>query len=207
MRNRGNEVPDFKDDLPVKYTMRNVVFEGSTTDSIVVHYKAGQACVRVLTKVDKVSPLLTADEQTLTAISHLERILPQENPAISPAEIFGPEPEHGWCYYFEKADLARQIGDWQTAAALGDEARARGLTPATGMEWVPFMEAYANTGNWSAAMEISTQANDLTNNMQAYLCDAWSRIEKSAPASGEEDTTIAAAREKLACPVPVAPPQ
>lgn len=199
MRNRGNEIPDFKDDLPVKYSMRNIIFEGNTSNSIVVHYKAGQACVRVLTPADKNSPLLTSDEKVLSSISHLERILPASGPAISPAEIFGPEPEHGWCYYFEKADLARQLGDWQTAAALGDEAQSLHLEPATGMEWMPFMEGYANIGDWKKAETINDQANTITNNMQAYLCDAWSRIRTSAPVSDEKISTIQNVQTKLNC--------
>jgi hypothetical protein len=199
MRNRGNEVPDFEDDLPVKYTLRNVVFEGNTSDSIVVHYKAGQACVRVLTPADKFSPLLSSDEQTLATISHLERIIPESIPAISPEKIFGPEPQHDWCYYFEKADMARQIGDWETAAFLGDQAQNLGLSPATGMEWVPFMEGYANTGEWQKAALINDLAFEETNNMQTYLCQAWDRIEQSAPVSDGKVDTIETARRKLDC--------
>ena len=37
-------------------------------------------------------------------------------------EIYGPEPAHGWCYYFEQAELAAQDGDWVRVAALGDKA-------------------------------------------------------------------------------------
>ncbi|MHC1783300.1 MAG: hypothetical protein AB9891_11215 [Anaerolineaceae bacterium] len=199
MRNRGNEVPDFKDDLPVKYTLRNVVFEGNTSESIVVNYKTGQACVRVLTPADQYSPLLTTDEQTLATISHLEQILPESNPAISPEKIFGPEPEHDWCYYFENADLARQMGDWETAALLGDKAQDLGLAPATGMEWVPFMEGYANTGNWQKAALINDKAFEETNNMQTYLCQAWKRIEQSAPGSDGKIAALEAVRKKLDC--------
>jgi hypothetical protein len=199
MRSRGIEVPDFKDDLPVKYTLRNVVFEGTTTDSIVVHYKAGQACVRVLTPDDRFSPLLTVDEQELATISHLERINPKSSPGITPEGLFGPEPEHGWCYFYEKADLARQIGDWETATALGDEAQAQGLAPATGMEWVPFMEGYANTGEWQKALQINEKALEETNNMEKYLCRAWDRIDRSSQQTNEKVAAVQAARIRLDC--------
>jgi len=29
---------------------------------------------------------------------------------------------HGWCYYYQKANLARQQGDWEQVIALGREA-------------------------------------------------------------------------------------
>ena len=41
--------------------------------------------------------------------------------------MFGSEPPHLWCYYFEKADLARQLQDWQSVLQLEKQARARGL--------------------------------------------------------------------------------
>ena len=44
-----------------------------------------------------------------------------------PPMLFGPEPPHTWCYYFQKADLARQRGDWDEVARLGDEARELGF--------------------------------------------------------------------------------
>ena len=43
-------------------------------------------------------------------------------PATPSAEIFGPEPAHNWCYFYQKIDLARQELDWQAAADLADEA-------------------------------------------------------------------------------------
>jgi hypothetical protein len=60
--------------------------------------------------------------------------------------FFGNEPAHNWCYYYEKASLARQKGDWQEVARLGKEAAALKYQPADLTEWMPFLEAYANTG-------------------------------------------------------------
>jgi hypothetical protein len=34
------------------------------------------------------------------------------------------EPEHGWCYFFESAELARSNGDWERVVGLGDKAFA-----------------------------------------------------------------------------------
>jgi hypothetical protein len=56
---------------------------------------------------------------------------------------FGSEPPHEWCYYYQKADLARQQNDWQTVAELGDEAQKLGLHPNDQIEWMPFLQAYA----------------------------------------------------------------
>ena len=61
--------------------------------------------------------------------------------------VFGSEPKRGWCYYYEKAAYARQVGDWKTVTAIGDEAAKLGLSPSDAIEWMPFLQAYAVTGN------------------------------------------------------------
>lgn len=67
---------------------------------------------------------------------------------VPPADVFGAEPEHGWCFYFQKIELARQRGDWQAAAALADEALERGLLPAQIAEWLPLLDAYVHVGDF-----------------------------------------------------------
>ena len=56
------------------------------------------------------------------AKSKVENIVPSGPPHLPPEYLFGPEPEHGWCYYFQKADLARQTGDWEEITHLYDAA-------------------------------------------------------------------------------------
>ena len=58
---------------------------------------------------------------TLFASSNVQNIAVAPTPA-PPAWLFGEEPPHSWCYYFERASLAAQHGDW---AASGDACRTR----------------------------------------------------------------------------------
>jgi hypothetical protein len=63
--------------------------------------------------------------------------------------IFGPEPAHRWCYYFEQADLALQADNWKKVVALGEEAEGKQLHPneANRLELLPFLQAYAMLGD------------------------------------------------------------
>ncbi len=61
--------------------------------------------------------------------------------------VFGSEPERGWCFYYQQADLARQRDDWDTVTNLLDEALNKGYYPNDPLEWIPFMQAYAVQGN------------------------------------------------------------
>ncbi len=74
------------------------------------------------------------------------------NPAI-----FGPEPEHGWCYFYQKATLARQRGDWNEVALLGDEAFTLGLAANDYSELIPFMEGYAASGDLDKATALADE--------------------------------------------------
>lgn len=181
MRAYGNDIPDFVPDLPVKYSIRNIKFTGSTSNGIVPNYKAGQACMRILRPEDEFSPLITSAEAKLAQISNLEQILPENpDPRVSPEGIFGPEPEHDWCYYYEKADLARQFGWWDDIADLNKAASEKNLTPAVGMEYEPFIDGLANSGDWEGAYQLTVKANELTENMGKTLCADWKRLQAVA---------------------------
>lgn len=82
---------------------------------------------------------------------------------IDPSAIhLGSEPERGWCYYYEKADLARQGDDWQTIREIGNEAIYQiGLQPGADTELIPFILAYALGGEWEKAFELLLQVVDL----------------------------------------------
>jgi hypothetical protein len=60
-----------------------------------------------------------------------------------PTNIFGAEPEHGWCYYYQKADLARQRGEWDKIPPLLKQALKEGYYPNDSLEWMPFLQASA----------------------------------------------------------------
>lgn len=120
------------------------------------------ACVRVVDGENFIPSEL--DSEAIRQISRFSKI---ENIRLieghsPPAYAFGEEPLHGWCYYFEKAGLAIQEADWQSAAQFGDEAFALGLSPSDPVEWYPFIQAYAMTGNTEKLNTILAQTESNT---------------------------------------------
>jgi hypothetical protein len=105
-----------------------------------------------------------------------------------PASLFGKEPQHGWCYFYEKAELARQRGDWAAAAALGDESARLGFAPADAFEWLPFIEAYARTGNLDEAARLSRLALETDPRVRRGVCQVWGRVrsENGEPAESQK---------------------
>ncbi len=73
-----------------------------------------------------------------------------------PSAEFGPEPAHGWCFYYEQASLARQRGNWDEVRSLGQAAATRGLAPKDPVEWLPFLQADAIKGDVAGLQRAAT---------------------------------------------------
>jgi len=102
-----------------------------------------------------------------------------------PPEIFGLEPAHGWCYFYEKADLARQTGEWQQVISLYQEAYAQGLAPKNSAERLPLVEAHLRRGEWADAYaETATAAQKKTWFNDDAFCRIWRTLPDRAGNSG-----------------------
>ncbi|MCE9646933.1 MAG: hypothetical protein K8S20_13110 [Chloroflexi bacterium] len=115
------------------------------------------SCVQV---IDGNSPVYSTYEDPLffTIGSHSEpdHIRIHDSFQNVPESLLGQEPEHTWCYFYEKASLARQQGDWEGIVKLGLEASREGERPNDLIEWLPFLEAYALTGHEDLLAPLSS---------------------------------------------------
>ena len=152
-------------------------FIGSTSRIVTFYHGRSGACARVLDKVYMDDPIYTHPVSDLGLISNLDQIVDSQHPPAPNNAIFGSEPPHRWCYYFEKADLARQLEDWEAVRNLETEASSLGLKPALGAEYVPFIEAHARTGGWPEALELSQRALEITPGLEITLCNNWAKFE------------------------------
>ncbi len=189
----------FVPDKPIGYQDRNLHFLGSTSDAISVVHQGQDRCLQVLDADYAMQPFYDAGQSQLVAVSNVSRIL--SDPATPPpdAGIFGPEPPHTWCYFFEKADLARQAQNWSAIIQLDKQARQAGYAPRFGAEYVPFIEAYAHTGSWQKALELSRAAQTLTTQMDPLLCANWATL---AALPSADASVVLAAKQAFACPPP-----
>lgn len=166
-------------------------FNGNT-DQVVAFYFNPPACLRVLDPtIERDNQMLPAQLREAAALSDA-RWIETSPTAILPVTLYGSEPPHGWCYYFERADLARQQGDWQTVAELGDAAFALGDYPNDPAERMPFIEGYAHLGRWDEAVQLSQDSLAVTPLMQPPLCALWQRIRAETPNSPEQQAALAA---------------
>lgn len=127
---------------------KNIVTYPNHRNIVVLTQPTANSCVHVL---NGLQPEFSQGEldaiRVIGPYSELEHVLADEAPHTPPIGVFGPEPRRGWCYYYEKADLARQRGDWEAVLRLDREASAQGFVPADTIEWMPFLQAYARTAD------------------------------------------------------------
>ncbi len=118
------------------------------------------SCVHV---IDSRWPIISVDDnpvlQLLAPFSRVDALDRSSTSGGLPVFLFGSEPAHGWCFYFEKAALASQRGDWNQVAAIEKEIGKLGLHPNDQVEWMPFLQASAYLGNQQDVKAISTRIN------------------------------------------------
>ena len=165
---------------PFTPDFRNWLFTGMVQDSLVIE-NSGTACARIVDNGRVENELLSPLLRGLAPTSNLERIIPDGEPAAPPEEIFGPEPAHTWCYYYQKAELAGQFADWDAIVQLGDEARKREFFPADPVEWFPFIEGYALSGDLVQAVALTRQIHDADAAFGPLLCSLWDGISNRIP--------------------------
>jgi hypothetical protein len=98
-----------------------------------------------------------SDLLLISTYSKIERIDAFASGVEPPLKLFGPAPEAGWCYYYQKISLARQQENWEAAARLAEEAAGLGLGPRDPSERIPVFEAYVNSGQLDLAKEVATE--------------------------------------------------
>jgi hypothetical protein len=115
-------------------------------------------------------------------------------------KIYGSEPAHGWCYYFQKADLARQMGDWETVTQLGDVAFALDDYPNDPLERFVFIEGYAHTADWEKARGLSMDSYAVSKKITGpLLCKLWDRIAHETESTPEQNVTLDVVQTQLEC--------
>ena len=205
-------VPRLARDIDLKPTFRNFSFLGKSLDSLVIYYKSGIGrCLWVLSEEDADNTSLPPLTLQALPATNLSQIVPEPISDSYPStQLFGKEPVHDWCYYFEKADLARQLQDWNKVVELGDQAAKIGYTPSDANEWLPFIQGYALTEQWEKALERTNSAYQMDADVSPRLCRVWQNIlnvttgsNQSAPPA-EILEKIHQTQTQLQCPAPSA---
>jgi hypothetical protein len=177
----GVTLPALEPGIEITFPYRTVDFRSSTSQAVVI-YMPRNGCLRVLDPNRGDAKTYSRQPEALTKaipLSDLSRIIP--NPAQPAVPMFFPEPEHEWCYFFTKAELAQQQGDLEQVVRFGDEAIAKGFQPEDPNEWLVFIESYALMGDLETAGELSAKMLEKDARTRRGVCNVWERIQAQGP--------------------------
>ncbi|HKY53986.1 MAG TPA: hypothetical protein VJM08_06755, partial [Anaerolineales bacterium] len=186
----GGSLPSLETNTNIELSFRTVSFKGYTSQAIVI-YMPRNGCLRVL------SPAW-GDEITYSRQSRfLVDAIPLSNPErinVDKDEIaklpFLPELDHTWCYYYTRAELAKQKGDWVQVNDLISKATSLGFQPEDPFEWLPYIEAKAVIGDIEAAEKLSADAFAQDKSIRDGLCLVWKRIQLQVDAGSETQIRV-----------------
>jgi hypothetical protein len=175
-------------------------FEGSTSQTVVFYY-APPGCLRLLDpEIDPYNRLIPEDSLLREAAQLSDSSLIVDEQIARMPDIYNPEPPHGWCYYFQQADLAGQLGDWEEVADLGNKAFRLDDYPNDPIERFVFVEGYAHGGEWVRALEYSEASYMVSKNyLGPLLCRLWDRIDREVPDSPEKGEFVTQAKTLFVC--------
>jgi len=182
------ELPQLEPNIPIHYDFLAAQFNGNTSQTLVMYYDPPK-CLRVFDpEIERLNRSIPETSLMRFAARLSDPALVINEPRAQMPAFYGVEPKHDFCFYFEKAELARQDQDWKTVVQFGDQALSMNDHPYEPAEQFVFIEGYAQVGNWDRAIELSKQAYEFSPEpVGAMLCQLWQRI-------GAQTTTSSAGR-------------
>lgn len=193
------DVNDFLAGVPLEGSKLTMEFKGNSRQMILLLFNPEMnRCLWVLQPQDTNLRLVNSDMRRLAAGSDISLIHPTGQSA-PPEDIYGKTDTDTWCYYFQKADLARQFGQWDEIIGLWNDAQDAGHRPDNGFEYIPFIEGLGHTGDWEQVITLTKFSRRITAGLEPSLCSALDRLAKNAPASSKRDETIKNLKEDLKC--------
>jgi hypothetical protein len=197
-----NALPELQKDIPIYFDYLAGEFNGNTSQSLAIYFDP-PGCLRVLDPEIEGRNRLIRETSLMRFAAHISSpdLITKETRARMP-EVYAPEPGHAnvWCYYFEKADLARQFGDWEEVVNIGDTALKLDEQPHDPLELFVFIEGYAHVGKWQRALELSREAQEVSEaEVRPLLCLLWERIETETAESVERGEALSEVKNMFAC--------
>ena len=169
-----------------------VNYTGSSSNAAVFQL-SDYGCARF---VDSNSTFVNKEisDYSLQKISQADNLLGNNGQTvILDKKLIGPEPAHGWCYYFEKSDLALQEKDYAAIQQNYQTVTKKSLKPYYGYEWFPFIKGLAGAGDWSTALSLAQQviaANPTNDSYQPFICQALTEISAQAKDPGQAKAAL-----------------
>jgi hypothetical protein len=154
----GSEYPELlKTSNPVVHQLPDFIFPVDNSKIVAVIYL--HDCPQVIDPQFMFeTPGVPHEMSSFVPKSSTKSIL-NSHPIHMDTALFGEEPDHNWCYFFSKADLARQQGNWDEVVNLESQALAQfGIPDSNPRQVFPLIEGLALRGEWLKVQDLFLQS-------------------------------------------------
>lgn len=182
-----DSMPELVAGNAIDRTSRVFRFIGNTSDMLVL-YMPEKGCLQVVSpETDPAS--FQSDRYDslwgdLIELSDLSRINTEAVSATLPPEFFNEVSTNQWCYFYQKASLAEQQGQWPMVIQQFELAEDSGLLPLNQSEWFPLIRAKIQMGELQEAIGISEKVKVYDQFTNQGLCSLW-QDEELSPSPSE----------------------
>ena len=179
----GTLLPRLAPGLSMEGQYRTVTYESTTSDMILI-YQPGDGCLQLIDpryaspEAYPGLPQNLADKFDMSNISQVEQ---NGDNMAEPAPYFGAEPDRNWCYYFEKAELARQFDDWDEVIVNYETASSAGYSALQPVENLVFIEAFARLGTIERAGRLTEAVLAQDRTLCKAVLSTWERALAASP--------------------------
>jgi len=134
---------------------RNVEYQKDYANSVIISTANDTSCLWVYDKDrEELSQNQNQVVESLISYSNINNLGQIDDQESYPPAMFGKEPIKSWCYFFEKASLARQLKDWGLLSLLTEEVVEKKYQPQDVNEWLPFIEGMVVLKKYSEANNL-----------------------------------------------------
>lgn len=154
-------------------TVRDIPLPLDYNNLLLISISPLSSCLHV---IDGSLPVYSTGEALLTRqigeYSHVDRIVPTGQAPVPPSSLFQAEPDRNWCYYYQKASLARQKGDWEEIGRLYKKVNELKLNTDDKSELFPFFESLVNLGRYEEATSLYRKQIRQSPELRISLCES-----------------------------------
>lgn len=168
----------FSDPQPgqdIMHDYRNHTFQ-STMDKVLAVFYKKNSCLWVITETERDYPGLPESIFRLADLSNPDMILTNPNSIAVPPAPIGSEPDHDFCFYFQKTNLELQRNDPAGALVFATRAVQLGLEAYDPVDWIPLAKTFILNQKWDQANLIAEKING-DDERSKFFCSQLSTLD------------------------------
>jgi hypothetical protein len=175
----GSVIPELSPNQRIHKKYSLYEFNGSTSNVLAVVYEP-PGCLRVLDpRYDSYDLRLPPELHNAMWLSNPVDLIHSDRPLQRHRLmdlITAGQVTDKWCHTYQKADLARQQGDWREVVRLAEITPSLKGSYKSPTELLPFIEGYARLGEFQKAVDLTRTAYYASRLTHHLLCDLWWRV-------------------------------